>query len=150
MTRPDQGKFDLFATPFERLDDRLKSLAQACQFEFVRNLNRQPGRVLQRTGNPHYLIDISYDDYWFESEFTPNLPLSVTLIAYYSPPMDQAFVWQLREVLAAHVLFPVIDHDLDQLLLRASTILTALTPDRIVTNGQHSRNPGACYSRGAG
>ena len=149
MTRPDQAKFHAFARPFERLDKQLESLSRRYQFEVIKNLNRQPCRVLQRPGNPHYLMDISYDDYWVEAQFRDDLPQSVLLIAYYTPPASERFVWKLSNILAAQLPLSQIEQNLSKYVEQASLLIGAWTPETILEEGRRSESVARKHYGGA-
>src|SRR6266516_5155428 len=140
MPRPDQTKFDVFARPFEKIDEQLHSLSQGHSLLVEKDLNRQPCRVLKRPGNPHYLIDISYDDYWFETEFREGLPLSVSLVAYYIPPENDKFVWRMSTVLSEHLTLSAIGQNLKKILEEAILLIESWPPQRILREGQRSEN----------
>jgi hypothetical protein len=140
MTRPDQVKFERFAMVFDPLDQRMLAFAFANQMNLERNLNHQPCRVLRKAGNPLYLIDLSYDDYWVEVEFRPELTFSAILIAYYEPPNDSAIVWKMSAPLAAHISFVAMQERLNGILQSALQIITSWKPEFIMNNGQPLEN----------
>jgi hypothetical protein len=140
MDRPDQLKFDSCAHPLEALDGQLDCLSPKYGFQIDRNLNRQPCRVLQMLGNPYYLVDISYDDYWVETEFRPDLPLSITLIAYYTPSDKDDFTWKMTAPLAAHVRFTDVERAFPEHLEHAFKLITSWDPKHILQEGQRCEN----------
>jgi hypothetical protein len=143
--RPDQEKFDTYEKPFQAIDARLQALANQHGFQLERNLNRQPCRVLTKEGNPSLLVDLSYDDYWFETDYHDRLPLSVTAIAYYSLPTEEAFVWSKRAALAEHIAFPEMAAQLEEHLQRAFRELEKWDAPTVLSTGDKLANPAAVY-----
>lgn len=140
MPRPDQAKFDLFAKTFEPLDEFLESFSREYDFQVQTNLNRQPCRVLTKGENPQYLIDLSYDSYWVETEFSADLTFSVTLIAYYTPPSSDEFILKTSIALAHESPFSLLRIDLKSYLEQAVKIINLWTPDFIIRNGERLVN----------
>jgi hypothetical protein len=142
MKRPDQDRFDLFAVPFERMDQALQAFALEKNFELNRNVNRQPGRVLRKRGNPHYLIDIALEQYWLKVEYRDDLPLAVTAVAYYEPeqPTENHLVYRIDKVVAQNETFSALLPKLHSYLNEALFAIEGWTPEVICRDGKSQEN----------
>jgi hypothetical protein len=147
LRRPDEDLFELFSRHFERIDPVLERFAERHGFRLERNANRQPCRILRRSGNPEQLIDIYLDDHWLQVDYTKNLPHSIAAASFYEPD-DHSSLWKLNEGLIEHQPFSVIQDRLEECLDRAAGVFASWTPELIMRRGERLRNLKREYERG--
>ncbi len=136
MTRPDDATFELFSRHFEELDHQLEPFAESRGYQLEKNPNRQPCRILRRSGNPEAIIDIYQDDHWRQVDYRPDLPYSIAAAAFYRPPDDPHTLWKLSQMLIEGEPFSVVRDGLQEALTRAATLLDAWNHQVIEARGQ--------------
>jgi hypothetical protein len=140
MQRPDQEKFDQFAHPFKEIDGFLEDFCRSNDLILEVNLLRQPCRVLRWKRNESLFIDISYDDFWRDTEFDERLPQSIAAIGYYYPPNDEYWIWRHEKKIIQSRPFSEIKERLPAALGEAVRTLFSWTPDTMVREGQRQEN----------
>lgn len=139
MKRPDQDRFDAFSKHFQVLDDELSAYCAANNFKLEKNLLRQPGRVLRREGNPHFLVDFSLSGYWLEMEFREDMPHTITAIGYYEPP-ESEYIWKISREIVTRELFSRIVANLRIHLDQACHFIGQWTPEVMLKGGERTEN----------
>jgi hypothetical protein len=140
MMRPDQERFERFSRHFEMIDSEVNSFAKEHGFEVIKNLNRQPGRILRKQGNPLQLIDVFLDGHWLQLEYQEDLPHSVGVAVYYQPPQGKRLVKKL--MLVERQPFSLVRESLDSLLQTGLQLLDSWPVPALSEEKQDAANQG--------
>lgn len=140
MIRPDQERFDRFASQVLVLDGDIERFCNANGFDLEINAHRTPCRVLRRKRRVLEIVDIYLDGDWRVIDYRECLPCVFSICSYYEASGDGRKLYKIERELAGESSFISLVPKIGVLLQESLGFFDEWSPAVVMADGVEIEN----------